>query len=143
MVNVSDSILIGKPVSEVYAFASDVCKLPDWQKSVKSVDAPEGPVSKGSQFVVVRKFMGQEMKTPFEVLKKDANSDFSFKSRGGPVNILVDVKFEGAGSGTKMTTSMAAEVGGFFKVAEGMVAKQMQTQVSEDHLVLKSLLEKM
>lgn len=143
MINVSDSIVIGKPLAEVFAFASDVCKIPDWQKSVKSIEAPDEPVVKGSQFVMVRKFMGQEMKTPFEVLKMDLNSGISIKSKSGPVKIQVNMNFEDAIPNTRVTTNLEAEVGGFFKVAEGMVAKQMKTQISEDDRELKTLLEKM
>ena len=42
-----------------------------------------------------------------------------------------------------MTTNLQAKVGGFFKVAEGMVAKQMQSQIIDDSNELKSLMEKM
>jgi hypothetical protein len=54
----------------------------------------------------------------------------------------VKTSFESMGKSTKMVTDMQAEVGGFFKVAEGMVAKQMKDQVVTDEQVLKGLLEK-
>jgi carbon monoxide dehydrogenase subunit G len=143
MINISESIVIKKPLAELFAFSLDQHNLPKWQKSVIKVDAPAGPVTKGYQFTGTRKFMGREVKVPFEMLEVNPNSSFTMQSKGGPIEMRVKISFEPVGEATRLTTNMNAEVGGFFKVAEGMVEKQMKNQVADDYLVLKDMLEKM
>jgi uncharacterized membrane protein len=142
MINVSESIVIDKPISEVYAFALDQRNVPKWQKSVLSVEAPDGPVTEGYQFINTRKFLGREVKIPFEVQEIHPESSIILKSKDGPIKMQVNVSFEKVDGGTKTTTHLQGEVGGFFKVAEGAVARQMKSQLSMDYLVLKDLLEK-
>jgi uncharacterized membrane protein len=142
MINVSDSVVIAKPLSEVFSFVVDQNNVIKWQKAVISVEVPACPLGVGSQFVIVRRFMGQEMKMFYEVVELQQDAGFILKSSGGPVKVLVTVSFEPAGGDTKMTTELHAEVGGFFKVAEGLVAKQMTSQLVNDDATVKSMLEK-
>jgi uncharacterized membrane protein len=142
MININESIIIEKPMAEVFTFTANQNNLPKWQKTVMAVEGAKDVLIKGSQFTVVRKFMGREVKATMDVLDYTPNSGFIFKSNGGPVNIQVKTSFESMGKSTKMTTDMQAEVGGFFKVADGLVGKQMKDQVIADEQVLKELLEK-
>ncbi len=142
MIDVSNSIEIKVPQAKVFAFALNQQNTPKWQELVTSVEAPAGPVTTGYRVVNVREFMGQQMKTSFEMVEVVPNSQFTLKSFGGQVSVQVTFSFEPAGSGTKLTIHMQADVGGFFKVAEGMVAAQMLAQIKENEQNLKALLEK-
>jgi hypothetical protein len=59
----------------------------------------------------------------------------------GPVPVKGDMKFETEGNGTKMTIGGQVEAGGFFKLAEGMVKKQLESQFVTNLDALKLLLE--
>jgi hypothetical protein len=59
----------------------------------------------------------------------------------GPVPYEVIVTYEATGSRTKMTTKVEGEPTGFFKIAEGMVASQLEKSLAEDGQRLKKLLE--
>jgi uncharacterized membrane protein len=142
MINVIESVVIDKPLEEVYAFALDPHNIPKWQKSVLSIQGQDVPVTEGYQFVSTRKFLGREVKIPFEVREVHPQSSFTINSKDGSIKMQVEASFEQVNGGTKATTHLQAEVGGFFKVAEGAVAKQMKSQLSMDYLVLKDLLEK-
>ena len=50
--------------------------------------------------------------------------------------------YEAAGSGTKYTTRVVGDTKGFFKLAEGLVASQLEKSLAEDAERLKELLEK-
>jgi carbon monoxide dehydrogenase subunit G len=141
MINISNAINIDRSVAEVFAYTLDQHNSPKWQNAISAVEAPAGPVKKGDRFVNVRKFMGQEMKTNYEFMEIRPNSSFTLKSEGGPVSVQVSITFEPTPAGTKMTTHLEADVGGFFKVAEGMVAQQMLMQIVENDKTLKILLE--
>ena len=141
MITFSESVLIDKPVEEVFAFTANLNNLPKWQKSVLSVDTTAAGISKGSQYSLVRKFMGREVKATMEVTDYTPNSLLALKGMDGTVNLKLKNTFEPEGKSTKLTINMEAEVGGFFKVAESVVAKQMKEQMKGDELVLKGLLE--
>ena len=142
MFKVENSIVIQKPVAEVFAYVNDPENATKWQGGVEAVKYTEVPVKVGTQYTEVRKFMGKEMNTLLEVTALDANSKYAAKVIKGPVPFEVDVTFEAeGGDATKMTTSVSGEPGGFFKLAEGMVSKQLEESLKEDGKRLKSILE--
>jgi uncharacterized membrane protein len=141
MISVEHSITIEKPVEEVYAYTNDPDNTSSWQGGVVSVKYPEGPLSKGTQFVEVRRFMGRDMETTVEVTAHELNKSYGAKALSGPIPFEVSVTYESVGSGTKMITLVEAEPGGFFKLAEGAVSKQLKKSLQEDAERLKSILE--
>lgn len=141
MISVEKSVVINKPLATVFAYASNNSNSPKWQAGVESV-IEEGPANTiGSKYTEVRKFMGQEMKSTFEITAFNANSKFSAKVIKGPVPFEVTVTFEASGNGTKMTTRVEGEPKGFFKVAEGALKGQLEKSLEEDGNRLKGILE--
>ncbi|HEX9333592.1 MAG TPA: hypothetical protein VF896_16985 [Anaerolineales bacterium] len=53
----------------------------------------------------------------------------------------ISMTFEPSGNGTKINLLTQEEPGGFFKLAEGMVQKQLQSQLEGDAERLKKALE--
>ena len=141
MIKVESSVVINKPVVEVYAYVTSGEHSTEWQGGVVSVEN-EGPPNKvGTRYTETRKFMGQDMKTTLEVSVVEPNTKWVSKVVKGPVPYEVTVTFEASGSGTRMTTKVEGEPTGFFKIAEGMVASQLEKSLGEDGERLKKLLE--
>ena len=46
------------------------------------------------------------------------------------------------GGGTRLTIQSSAELGGFFKLAEGLVGKQLDKQMKSDFMALKNVMER-
>ena len=65
----------------------------------------------------------------------------SVKAISGPVPFENTHKFESNGNGTKLSIIGQAEIGGFFKMAEGLASKQIEKQMDADLAALKKLLE--
>jgi uncharacterized membrane protein len=141
MMKVENTITIERPVEEVFSYANDPANTSKWQSGVQSVKYPEGQPAVGQQFSEVRKFMGREMETTLEITALEPNRRFGAKTLDGPVPYEVVVTFEAVEGGTKMTTVIEGEAGGFFKLAEGLVAKQLEKSLREDSERLKSILE--
>ena len=141
MFEVESTVTIQKSVSEVFAFVNDSQNTTKWQGGVEAVKYPPGDAGVGTQYTEVRKFMGREMNTTLEITGFEENKLFSAKVVDGPVPFEVKVSFEADGENSIMTTTVKGEPGGFFKLAEGMVAKQLEQSLQEDHARLKSLLE--
>jgi uncharacterized protein YndB with AHSA1/START domain len=141
MIKVESSVVINKPRAEVYAFVTNGENTPKWQGGVEAVSDEGPPNTVGTQYTEVRKFMGQEMKTTLEIVEVVPNVKWSSKVVKGPVPYTVTVTFEESGGGTKMTVTTEGEPTGFFKIAEGMVAGQLEKNLAESNEALKKLLE--
>lgn len=141
MIKVERSVVINKPVEEVFGFVSAEDNYTKWQAGVEQVieNGPRNTV--GSQFTEVRKFMGQEMRTTLELTEFVPNAKWAAKVVKGPVPYEVTMTFTGVDGGTQVTTYVEGEPKGFFKLAEGMVAGQLEKSLEEDGLKLKQLLE--
>ena len=142
MIKVEKSVVINKPVEEVFNFLTDEGNYTKWQAGVQEVIEGGSRNTVGSQFTEVRKFMGQEMRTTLELTDFVPNSHWSAKVIKGPVPYVVDMTFESVDGGTRVTTRVDGEPKGFFKLAEGMVASQLEKSLTEDQQKLKEILEK-
>jgi len=143
VIKVEKSVVIKKPVGEVFAFVNKNENSTKWQSGVVSVQMEEGPDNVvGSRYIEVRKFMGQEMKTTMEITAFTQNVKWGAKVVKGPVPYEVTMTYESVPEGTKITTHVEGEPTGFFKLAEGMVAGTLGKSLEEDQNRLKAILEK-
>jgi uncharacterized protein YndB with AHSA1/START domain len=141
MIKVENSVVINKPLAEVFAFVTNSDNSTKWQGGVEAVIAEGPPNVVGSKHTEVLKFMGQGMKSTMEITAFESNVKWAAKVVKGPVPYEVTVTYEAAGSATKMTMIVEGEPTGFFKIAEGMVASQLEKSLAEDGQRLKKLLE--
>jgi uncharacterized protein YndB with AHSA1/START domain len=141
MIKVEKSVVINKPVEEVFSYVTGADNYTKWQAGVQQVieGGPRNTV--GSQFTEVRKFMGQEMRTTLELTEFVPNAKWAAKVVKGPVPYEVTMTFQPVDGGTRVTTCVDGEPKGFFKLAEGMVAGQLEKSLGEDELKLKEILE--
>ncbi len=142
MIKIELSIVINRPVAEVFAFATNPANNVKWQEGlVESRMASSGPMGVGAQVVDVRKFLGRDMDSKLEVTAFEPNKKFSEKVVSGPLKFEIMQTFEPSGDGTKVSLVAQGEPGGFFKLAEGMVQKQLRSQLEGDSQRLKKALE--
>jgi uncharacterized membrane protein len=136
------SIMIDRPQQEVFDFVTNLANDSKWQSGIESVErASDGPIGAGSTWRYKLKFLGREVEAEIEMTGYDPPNQSSVKSIGGPVPFESNYKFESKEGSTEMTISGQAEIGGFFKMAEGLVGKQLEKQMESDAEALKKLLE--
>ena len=142
MMRVKKSVVINKPVEEVFAFVHDIKNSPKWQSGVVSVRMDEGPENAvGSRFTEVRKTIGQEMTTTLVITAFTRNVNWAAKVIKGPVPYELSLTYTAVAEGTKITTIIEGEPKGFFKFAEGMVVSSLEKSLEEDFKQLKTILE--
>ena len=95
----------------------------------------------GSTVRSVAKFLGRKVESTSEITAWDPPNQHGLKSVGGQVPFEETMKLESKENGTHLTVSSQMEVGGFFKIAEGLVAKQTEKQLDIAFEALKVLLE--
>jgi hypothetical protein len=142
MITVERSILINKPIKEVFDFTALASTYREMNPDVTEVieHGPRNTV--GSSWTEVRKFLSQEMHTTSEVTAYEPYKGSAYKVIKGPVAYETNVTYEAVGDSTKYTIKITGEPKGFFKLAEGMVASQIGKSIEDSNQRLKDMLEK-
>ena len=79
---------------------------------------------------------GRKAETDIQLTSYDPPNGAGIEALNGPVPFESTYKFEPKGNGTQMTISGQAEIGGFFKLAEGLAGKQLEKQMEADAAAL-------
>lgn len=142
MIKVNNSVVIDRPLEEVFAYVTDIENMPVWSSELdKAWKTSEGPVGKGTTFSSEAKLLGRRIENTIEVTEYEPNSKFFLKPTSGPVSGEVEFRFESVDGGTKFSVSLDADAGGFFKLGEPIVNRMLQRQYETNGATLKDLLE--
>ena len=140
MIQFEFSVDVNRPPSEVFAYITDADRLPEWQSS--AVEAQwQGEKAQGGRIREVRKFLGRRMETELEVTEYEPDRRFGLKALSGPVPFSVTQVLEPRDGGTTVTFVGQGEPGGFFKLAEPVVARVAERQFKNDFETMKEILE--
>jgi carbon monoxide dehydrogenase subunit G len=140
MAHVQANIHINRPQADVFAYVTDVSKEKEWDTGI--VDAyADGPIQVGAKLTEVRNFMGRKMESVSEVTVYDPPNRLSQRSVGGPIQSEGEIRCEPMGDGTHVYFDFEIEGSGFFKVAEGLFASQVEKEVNSMIERLKAILE--
>ena len=141
MIELEISIDVKKSPTEVFAFLSEFTNDARWQSDLVRVEkTSDGPVGVGSTGLYVAKFLGQDMKNDVVVTAFEEPRRFALKTTSGPIQFETVSILEPAGDGTRVTMTVKAEPGGFFKVAEGLLKKEAEKSLQRDSQKLKEVL---
>ena len=142
MIRAEQSVVINRPVDEVFRFVSDVEKWDQWAAEMVEVrKTSEGPVGLNTTFSALVKLLGQQVENEHEITEYKPGSRLGITVTSGPVKGRATLSFESLDGGTKVTEAMEAETGGFFKVADPIVTRMVQRQYAANLENLKDLLE--
>jgi uncharacterized membrane protein len=142
MIKFEKSVLINRPQQEVFDFVTNLSNDPKWQSSIESVEqVSDGPIGVGSTWRYITKFLSRKNETEIQMTSYEPPRHSTVKAVSGPIPFENTHKFQKQDGGTLLTVIGQAEIGGFFKMAEGLVGKQMEKQMDADAAALKKLLE--
>jgi carbon monoxide dehydrogenase subunit G len=142
MYKFESSVFINRTPQEVFDFISDPANNAKFQSSTESAEwVTEGPPGVGSIFKTKVKFLGRTIEANAQFTGWDPPRMYAVKTISGPIPFESTARLEPQGEGTLLTDTIQAELGGFFKLAEGLVGKQLEKTVDADHSALKLLLE--
>ena len=96
----------------------------------------------GTTYTSVSRLLGRRLESDIEYTAYEPNKRVAGKVTSGPIPFQFETTFEPAAEGgTKVTTGGEGDVGGFFKLAEPIVARMLKRQFETDIANLKDLLE--
>lgn len=142
MIKNEKSILIQRPIEEVFAYVGNLQNGPEWQPGLLEVRrTTQGPLGIGTQFTSVRKLMGRKMESSVEFVAYEPNSKVTFKNTPGSMPMEASYLFESTVEGTRLTTTIELQPGGFMSLAEPMIAASLRREMESNFGDLKDLLE--
>lgn len=141
MPSATRTVTIQRPVGEVFAFVADGLNGPQWRPGIMDIAlaSSSGPGAVYRQGV--KGPGGRRVAADYEITAWEPDRRLAFKAVAGPVRPTGEYRFEAAGEGTRLTFSLAAELGGFQKLLlGGAVQRTMDAEVNATEK-LKSVLE--
>lgn len=143
MIKVEESIVINRPIAEVFAFVANFENHPKWESNFQKVKLiTSTPLGVGTKYQCDLKLPGQTATSMFEITEYEVNRKIAFEAEAaGPAKPNGSFLFESVPGGTKITLLPRPEFRGIFKLLEPMMAGYVRKQ-NQDHLKkLKSVLE--
>jgi uncharacterized protein YndB with AHSA1/START domain len=141
MIRIQASVTINHPLEEVFRFMTDNQNALQWQSGLLEARVTNDVVGVGKTWVDVVQVLGQRIEIASELTEFEPLRTVGFKSTSGPIPLEGRYVFEPDGEGTKVTFTLQGEAGGFFKLAEPIVARSTQRQWETNLANLKDLLE--
>src|SRR4051812_16259236 len=142
MESIEQSVVINRPLEEVFAFVSDYRNDPRWRTGlIKMTQTPEGPTGAGTKLHEVLRMAGLKLETGSEVTEYEHNSKCTVKSTSGPIPLRNWRLVEPAGDGAKFTYGIVGETSGFYKLMEPVLAGVFKRQLRAELARLKGILE--
>lgn len=139
------SVLIDRPVADVYAFVSDVGNAPRWMPWADEARVLEGPdpsgVAEGQRRLLVQTDFGIRSETVVEATDVQPGERYAFETVEGPVDFRGTYRFEPVGDGTRLTRSYRVELSGFARLLEPVVARRMERRWRADLERIREIME--
>ena len=140
MIRIEAGVTINRPVAEVFRFLQDNQNALQWQSGLLEARVTNDVIGVGRTWVDVVQFLGRRIEVASELVEYEPDRALGFKSTSGPIPLEGRYSLEPDGDGTKLTFTMQGEPGGFFKLAEPIVARSTQRQWETNLANLKDLL---
>lgn len=143
MLRLEKSVVINQPIEKVFEFVGNPENDSLWQTQIQEAKiTSDGPIGVGSTTSQTAHFLGRGIETTGEITKYERNRMFAWKSTSGPIPGEGQTTVEAEGEGqTKVTIMANLDIGGFFKLAEPLVARSGRRQIEANMANLKDILE--
>ena len=142
MIRIEHSVIIDRPLEDVFAYLAAPGNMPEWQEAVLDAAAMgSGPVGADTRVRVERRFMGQVVTLILETTEFKANERFSFASESGPIALRGTVAVEPHERGTLAVFTVSGEAEGLFSLAGPFIEQIVRSETVENASRLKKILE--
>jgi uncharacterized protein YndB with AHSA1/START domain len=139
---VEESIVIGAPAEDVFAFVTDFRHSPEWQDTALEIrKVTEGPVRVGSRFEGSREVMGRKMEVAVEFVEYDPPHSASWTLGSGSMPGQASYHLASTPAGTRVTNRIELHPSGIIRLANPLIAAAIRRDVRSAQPRLKELLE--
>jgi len=142
-VDVTTSIVIGRPRAEVFAFAADLERTASWYRNISSVRwLTQKPLAVGSRVAFTANFLGRKLTYTYEVRDLVPGEQLVMSTQEGAFAMETTYTWEEEAEGiTRMTLRNRGEPSGFANVAAPVMVRAMRRANRRDLEQLQGLIE--
>ena len=141
MLKIESTAVINRPIEEVFAVLSNAENNPKWSSAFLEVQkTSDGPIGVGTTWQGLGKFLGKQIEVELEETEYEQNRKSAQKSTV-PFPVNQQMTFESVDGGTRVNVRFEADPGGFFKLAEPLLAGMVKRNVEGELANLKDLME--
>ena len=136
------SVLVARPLDEVFAFIEDARNRPRWDDSVESEEltSPE-PIGVGTTVRTTLHSMGREYVYTWEVVEHQPHSRMTIESTSGPFPTTLAYRLSETDGATTVDFSVSGRPSGALRLVEPLVARNTQKNLDRGFARLKQVLE--
>lgn len=115
MADFQSSIIIQRPVKEVFDYALNPDNIPNIMPNVVKLEKlSEGPIDKGTKFLETRNIRGREAKAEIEITEFELYKTYTTKSVAGEITIVYKYSFDSIEEGTQVQFEANVHIRGLF-----------------------------
>ncbi len=142
------SVIVDKPIGEVWAFVSDVRNMDRWVRGASDTQAPSGgAMGAGSAFTGKYTYRGRTFDVNYRISDYEPESRFGTESTEGPFQYSGVVTLESADGATRVTNTLEAGSDGaatslMFKLMGPLLRWGMRRQIAKELGAMKRVIER-
>jgi carbon monoxide dehydrogenase subunit G len=142
MPTITQSVMVNRPVEEVWDFIGSFENTTRWSRGVlEARQTSDGPLGVGSTLQTVVKAFGRRRTADYLVTEYEPNHAFAFEVTSGPMTSRARYSVEPAGAGTRLTASGEAQATGLYKLLAPVLVRTLERHSQDDLTNLKRILE--
>jgi len=142
MIKIEKSIIINRPVEDVWKFISNVENIPKWNRGTrKGRVTSDGSIGVGAKVQYLRQFLGRQLIVKLRVSEYVPNKVIVLQLSAGLVTAQTGFTFEPVQAGTRLTHPSEIELGGWWKLITPILSPMLERDGREDMANIKRLIE--
>ena len=141
MATFENTVMIARPIEDVFAFLSDLENVPKWNYAiVETRKVSEGPVGVGSIYHQVRSVPSRSEER-LEIITYDPPRQLEVRGQLGPFASRLFYALAATGEGTRVTNTVEVELRGPGRLLGRVAVPRVREAVAANLRKLKELLE--
>jgi hypothetical protein len=142
MIEFDSTVRIGRSPGEVFPVLADFgTYLARWAKGPVAAVRTDGDGGAGSHYMITARAGPATVRSPYEVTGYEPPGRLAGTGVAGPVRFQEEYRLTGDGAATILTQSIRATPRGPFRLAPGLLRRQLQKLIASDLGRLKDLVE--
>ncbi|OCA82465.1 hypothetical protein A8F94_20675 [Bacillus sp. FJAT-27225] len=143
MADFESSVVINKPVEEVYHYVSSMENMPEFMPNIVKIDKPgKEPLKPGDKVVETRLIRGRETTTELEILENEENKRFSYRSEVNGLQTTYSYTFNQAENGTNAHFEATIKTTGLkMMLTKRLIVNMLKKEDGNQMIYLKDSME--
>ncbi|WP_043930145.1 SRPBCC family protein [Bacillus sp. EB01] len=143
MADFEASVIIRKPIEEVYEYVSNMENMSEFMPNVVKIDKPsDGFLTPGDKVLETRMIRGREMTNELEIVENEKNKHFSYRSDINGLQSTYRYRFSKADGGTNAHFEAIIKTTGLrMRITKRFIVDMLKREDGNQMSYLKDALE--